>query len=130
MSKQALADAQMDLVPRQTSVYAPRGEEILELLNRALKENRISQEVLAQATAKDPSHLSRMLAGKGAHPSLDVIAAVIGMDPKRVFIRGLSALCGGEWTPTKEDPAAEVRRLREDLLEIQNRLEHALRSAR
>ena len=126
MAKASLADPQLELVPRTASVYGPKGSEILDLLNRALRENRISQEVLAAATAKDPSHLSRMLAGKGAHPSLDVVAAVISMDAKRVFIRGLAASCGGEWMPTKEDPAAEVRRLRDELLDLRDRLERVL----
>jgi hypothetical protein len=126
MPRASLADPQLTLVPRQTSVYAPQGGEILDLLNRALRENRIPQEVLAQATGVDPSHLSRMLGGKGAHPSLDVIAAVMAMDAKRVVIHGLSARCGGSWSKVEPDPAAENRRLRAALQEERERIDRLL----
>jgi hypothetical protein len=126
MPRASLADPQLTLVPSQTSVYAPQGSEILDLLNRALQANRIPQEVLAQATGKDPSHLSRMLGGKGAHPSLDVIAAIMAMDAKRIVIQGLSARCGGAWAKVEQNPAEEVRKLRAALVEERERIDRLL----
>jgi transcriptional regulator with XRE-family HTH domain len=124
----SLIDAQLPLRPQRAGVYDENAEEMRKLLNEALRANGVSQEQLAHVTNKDPSHLSRMLGGKGAHPSLDVIAAIMGLDAKRVVLTGLNGMCGCK-PPEEErpDPAEEARELRATLTAVLDALSKAVK---
>lgn len=124
-----LDDPQLSFAETTASTYETHAAGIRKLLVRALRDNGVSQEQLAHLTGTDPSHLSRMLAGNGAHVALDVQAAIMALDAKRVVISGLSAMCGGEWRVKEADPAEENRRLRARVAAMREELDRMLEDA-
>lgn len=118
--------AQLPLVPIESSVYSARAEEFLRLLNQAVKENGMQQDVLAHLTRRMPSQLSKMLGGNGNHPSPDVIMAVMDLDTRGVLLSGLAGMHGREVIERRVDPIAENRALRQKLAAIQDEIGHLL----
>lgn len=123
----ALNDPQLPLVSAVQSVHADAGRRIRALIRKAIADNGISHSALAHELGMDESHLSRALADdKGAHPSPSVYAAVMALDVKRILVRGLAAMCGGQWVEVRPDPAEEVKRLRAALAEERARIDRLL----
>lgn len=125
-----LNDPQLPLVTAVQSVHADAGKRIRALIRKAIADNGISHSALAHELGMDESHLSRALADdKGAHPSPSVYAAVMALDAKRILVRGLAAMCGGEWVEVRPDPAEEVKRLRAALMDERARIDRLLDGA-
>lgn len=118
--------AQLPLVPVESCVYEDRAAEFLRLLNQAVKDNSMQQDVLAQLTRRVPSQLSKMLGGNGNHPSPDVIMAIMDLDTRGTFLAGLAAMHGKDVTERKVDPVAEAKAYRAQLAAMRDELDRLL----
>lgn len=127
MSKTAslLIDDQIPLAPAIQAVHKANGERIRKLLGATIAANRSSLSDLSRETGIDNSQVTRMLSGD-AGLRVDFFAAVMAKDHAGVLIQGLAAMCGYEATPKQPDPAAENRRLRDELHAMQERLARVL----
>lgn len=117
---------QLPLVPVEAGVYDDRAAAFLGLLNAAIRDNAMSHDQLAQLTRRDPSQLSRMLGGKGAHPSPDVVMAIMDLDARGVLLAGLAAMHGLDVVERRVDPVEENKRLRSQLGALKDEIARVL----
>jgi hypothetical protein len=121
-------DEQPDLSPELH--WMGKAVRIRALLNRAITANRLTHEFLARETSIDERQIGRALSDNGgAHPPLALVACIAWHDKAGVLIHGLAAMLHYEATPKTPDLAAENRALRQELLDIRERLGVLLGSA-
>lgn len=107
--------------------FAEKGDDIRELLNRAIVANGMSLVDLARETGVDEKQIGRCLrAGGGAHPPLALVAAIVWKDRLGIFLRGFCSMAGYDAIEKKPDLAAENRRLREALTVAVSALQQAV----
>lgn len=109
-----LTDEQIPLVSTLKAVHLSNGERLRKLAAQSLVANGVSQGTIARETGREPSVITRMLKGEQGFAD-DVLAAIIAHDTLGTFVSGLAAMVGWEAKRKEPDPAAENKRLRDEL---------------
>jgi hypothetical protein len=116
-----LNDEQIPLASSYKAVHVSNGKRIRELAVRALVANGVSQGTVARETEREPSAITRMLAGEqGITP--DVLAAILAHDTLGTFVAGLAGMVGWEAKPKQADPVAEAKFWREQVLRLREEI--------
>jgi hypothetical protein len=118
---------QLPLSPTIHAVHSDNGRRIRALLNRAINANGLSHVDLSHETGIDEKQIGRSLRDDGgAHPPLSLLACVLAKDRLGIFVSGMCAMVGRDAVERKPDPAAENRKLREELGRIRDEVARLL----
>lgn len=122
-----LTDEQIPLASSYKAVHISNGKRIRDLAVRSLVANGVSQGTIARETEREPSAITRMLTGEQGITS-DVWAAILAHDSLGTFVTGLAAMVGWEAKRAMPDPAAENRKLRDELGRMREEINRLLGS--